>query len=284
MSVNEAVQRLDDANAGPFDATSNPSGFGGIGYQTLFTQALNDVVTVYSDIAIKHTAAEVAATAAQTAQGLAETARDIAQAGAGPRIQISAADPTPGYGADKITGDNQHIIASIADAGVNEALTLALTQATIQSLVPAGAVQAFAAVNPPDGWLVADGSPISRAVYADLFAVIGTTWGAGDGSTTFNIPDLRGQFLRGVDLGRGLDAGRTIGTNQTDAFQGHHHSFVGGPWGSTSPGGGSDSSNGAAAFTYGSVQHAITDGVSGTPRTAAETRPTNVAVLFCVKF
>lgn len=64
---------------------------------------------------------------------------------------------------------------------------------------PPGAITAFAASSAPTGWLVCDGSAISRASYAALFAVIGTTWGAGDGSTTFNVPDLRGQFLRGYD-------------------------------------------------------------------------------------
>ena len=56
----------------------------------------------------------------------------------------------------------------------------------------AGVIQMYAGTTPPDGWLLCDGSAVSRTTYAALFAVIGTTYGAGDGSTTFNLPDLRG--------------------------------------------------------------------------------------------
>lgn len=78
------------------------------------------------------------------------------------------------------------------------------------SLIPTGAVQAYAGGTPPSGWLACDGSPVSRTTYADLFAAIGTTWGAGDGSTTFNVPDLRGRTLIGDGTGSGLTA-RTLG-------------------------------------------------------------------------
>lgn len=66
------------------------------------------------------------------------------------------------------------------------------------SISPTGAISAFAALIPPDGWIVCDGSAVSRTIYAALFGIIGTTWGAGDHSTTFNIPDLRGRSLIGV--------------------------------------------------------------------------------------
>ncbi len=74
--------------------------------------------------------------------------------------------------------------------------------------VPAGTVNAYAGsiVNfAPDGYLLCNGGTISRTIYSDLFAAIGTTYGAGDGSTTFNIPDLRAEFIRGLDSGRGID-------------------------------------------------------------------------------
>lgn len=74
----------------------------------------------------------------------------------------------------------------------------------------AGIIQMFAGATPPTGWLVCDGSAISRTTYATLFAAIGTTWGAGDGSTTFNIPDLRGRAPIGAGTGSGLTA-RTLG-------------------------------------------------------------------------
>jgi microcystin-dependent protein len=73
--------------------------------------------------------------------------------------------------------------------------------------VPAGVMMAFAGsiANIPAGWALCDGAAINRTTHAGLFASIGTSWGAGDGSTTFNLPDLRGMFLRGVDGGTGRD-------------------------------------------------------------------------------
>jgi microcystin-dependent protein len=68
-----------------------------------------------------------------------------------------------------------------------------------QRLVPAGAVMPFAGSSPPPGWLVCDGSAISRTTYADLYAVVGVAFGTGDGSTTFNLPDMRARFARGAD-------------------------------------------------------------------------------------
>jgi len=73
------------------------------------------------------------------------------------------------------------------------------------SYVPLGTVLAFATKTASSGWLECNGSAISRTTYAGLFAIIGTTYGAGDGTTTFNIPDLRGEFIRGWDNGRGVD-------------------------------------------------------------------------------
>lgn len=71
--------------------------------------------------------------------------------------------------------------------------------------VPAGTVSAFAGATSPAGYLLCDGGAISRNIYSDLYAAIGTAYGVGDGSTTFNLPDLRGEFIRGLDNGRGID-------------------------------------------------------------------------------
>jgi microcystin-dependent protein len=73
----------------------------------------------------------------------------------------------------------------------------------------------------PTGYLEADGSSLDTTTYADLFAVIGYTFG-GSGSS-FNLPDLRGQFLRGFDNGKGLDDGRVLFSEQDDQLQGHVH-------------------------------------------------------------
>lgn len=66
-----------------------------------------------------------------------------------------------------------------------------LTAAQINAQVPVGTLLDFAGSAAPSGFLLCDGSAVSRTTYAGLFAVVGTTWGAGDGSTTFNVPDLR---------------------------------------------------------------------------------------------
>lgn len=83
-----------------------------------------------------------------------------------------------------------------------------------EQLIPAGAVQYFARKKAPEGWLVADGSEVSRSQYSDLFAAIRVDFGMGDGIDTFRIPDLRGEFIRCLDAGRGVDSGRSIGSTQ----------------------------------------------------------------------
>lgn len=87
---------------------------------------------------------------------------------------------------------------------------------------PAGAVTAFAGSAAPAGWLLCDGSAVSRTTYANLFAVTGTTYGAGDGSTTFNLPDLRGRVVAAVDGGAGrITSSNTLGA--ASGTQAHTH-------------------------------------------------------------
>ena len=94
-----------------------------------------------------------------------------------------------------------------------EQITKEVTE-RIDTLNIAGIVQYFAMASAPKGWLKADGSAVSRTDYADLFDAVGTMFGEGDGSTTFNLPDLRGEFIRGLDEGRGIDGGRVFGSSQ----------------------------------------------------------------------
>ena len=77
---------------------------------------------------------------------------------------------------------------------------------------PAGAIEAYAGSTAPTGWLLAYGQAVSRSTYANLFAVIGTTYGSGDGSTTFNLPDLRGRAVAGLDNMGGSAASRLTST------------------------------------------------------------------------
>ena len=163
------------------------------------------------------------------------------------------------------------------------------TQINAISGVPSGAVMHFAMTSAPSGWLAANGSAVSRTTYAALFAASGVTFGAGDGSTTFNLPDLRGEFVRGHDNGRGIDSGRVFGSAQADAFQGHWHGIENSVYGQAGSdgGGGAGSGNiridGSPATPYPYATYVTTDGVNGTPRTAAETRPRNIALLACIK-
>jgi len=80
-----------------------------------------------------------------------------------------------------------------------QAATKSYVDTAQTTAAPPGAIMAYAASTAPTGWLLCDGSAVSRTTYATLFAAISTVWGTGDGSTTFNVPDLRGQFLRGYD-------------------------------------------------------------------------------------
>lgn len=81
--------------------------------------------------------------------------------------------------------------------------------------IPAGVIVPFGGEEVPFGWMLCDGSEISRTEYANLYSAIGVCWGTGDGSTTFNLPDMRGMFLRGVsgDSGNDEDAGARLVLN-----------------------------------------------------------------------
>ncbi len=140
--------------------------------------------------------------------------------------------------------------------------------------VPTGAVLPFAQNSAPAGWLKCNGAAVSRATYATLFSAIGETYGAGDGSTTFLLPDLRGEFVRGWDDARGIDAARAIGSTQADDFKAHNHDIpvgYGGSWTNTRLRRQEATSN-TGTFT----SMANTGGT--------ETRPRNVALLYCIKF
>ena len=86
--------------------------------------------------------------------------------------------------------------------------TAATDAATVGQGVPIGFVGDFAGPNAPAGWLLCFGQAVSRTTYSALFAVIGTTHGNGDGSTTFNVPDYRGRVLAGLDNMGGTSAAR----------------------------------------------------------------------------
>jgi microcystin-dependent protein len=90
--------------------------------------------------------------------------------------------------------------------------------------VPSGSVFTHASTTLPSGYLECNGAAVSRSTYAALFSAISTTWGSGDGSSTFNVPDLRGEFVRGFDNSRGVDSGRSFASSQGSQYQQHNHS------------------------------------------------------------
>jgi microcystin-dependent protein len=182
-----------------------------------------------------------------------------------------------------------------------------------------GSILAFPYNALPAGYLECNGAAVSRTVYAGLFAKIGTTYGAGDGSTTFNLPDLRGEFIRGWDNGRGVDASRSLGSTQNNTTALPNTSFTG----STSSythnhgvGNGANSTNTVSAGSCGLIRRTnsgdnnttagIDSNLSGTepdinnpPRVIpndthshtvtvsgggdSETRPRNVAMVYAIK-
>lgn len=156
-----------------------------------------------------------------------------------------------------------------------------------------GTVAFFAQAAAPTGWLACDGAAVSRATYAALFTAIGTTYGVGDGSTTFNLPDLRGEFIRGSDLGRGVDTGRVLGSAQNDNLPEHKHQVpLGVPNGNIymrdTPAFGTgdtftaQSTNGGNAADSSSRTYILTDNVRSGSK-SGEVRPRNIALLPCIK-
>lgn len=91
---------------------------------------------------------------------------------------------------------------------------------------PTGSVICYTGTAPPAGYLECNGREYLRSEYSALFTVIGTRFGNGNGTTSFNVPDLRGEFVRGWDNGRGVDPdrNRTLGSHQEDTFRSHRHS------------------------------------------------------------
>jgi len=177
-------------------------------------------------------------------------------------------------------------------AGTGITITNSTGSITIASSVelPAGMVMYFAANTAPTGYLKANGANVSRSTYAALFSAIGTTFGSGDGSTTFGLPDMRGQFPRGWDDGRGLDSGRAFGSSQSDAIRNINGTYNVGRLGfgnattATGPFFNDTSSATTGAGDSSGTSFGIGFNASLQVPTASENRPTNVALLACIKF
>lgn len=170
-------------------------------------------------------------------------------------------------------------IAGLSDA-LNNIYTKVQVDNILLSVISAGTVIAFANSSVPTGFLECNGALLSRTTYANLFAVIGTTYGVGDGSTTFAIPDLRGEFIRGFDNGKGTDSGRTIGSSQSDNFKTHNHPATGTNYLYSNPSSGNPIV-GAGVVSSGSAGGMTTVVAS---QGGTETRPRNIAMMYCIKY
>jgi len=167
----------------------------------------------------------------------------------------------------------------------------ASTKQYVDTVMPSGMIMPFAGTSAPTSWLACNGAAISRSTYATLYNAIGTTWGVGDGSTTFNVPDLRGTFLRGTGTNGtyGTAVGQAVGTYAADTYLNHSHgisdpghSHTVGAFASPglSPGGttyntGSGTTNSGTSTTGISVNTSTTGGT--------ETKPKNYGVLYIIK-
>ncbi len=186
--------------------------------------------------------------------------------------------------------------------------------------VPVGSIIAFGGTKNtiPIGWFLCDGTPLSSTNYPDLYAVIGTAWGTGsDGSgTNFNLPDLRGLFLRGVTEGvnrdpdasnrtttlkTGQNTGNSIGSFQDDAYQGHWHNTPGSADAIAMhvssdkylvPGSGNQNVpvRNSTDFAISRYSYLVRESIKdqdtpsyGVPKTTSETRPKNAYVYYIIK-
>jgi hypothetical protein len=210
------------------------------------------------------------------------------------RSRLLAVDgPDSGLDADLLDGQHASYFAPITSpnlAGVPTAPTAvpgtttqqlsncafvsaAVAAAQAASGVPVGTVIYSLATSAPYGYLLANGAAIPRAAYSALFALIGTTYGAGNGSSTFNLPNLCGEFVRCWDGGnKGADPEYTrgVGSSQGFAIQQHAHSYFSPAYGPNT------NSDGAGRYVYGSWTET---GYTG----GGETRPRNIALPAYIK-
>ena len=206
------------------------------------------------------------ANVAQTSANQAQSAADAAQRTANDGVSKATAAQTSANQA-KSAADTAQRTASDANNNAN-------TRQLKSELI--GEVAFFARTTPPNGWLKANGAAVSRTTYAALFSAIGTTFGAGDGRTTFNLPDLRGEFIRCLDDGRNVDGGRRLGTSQGDAIKTHTINVPNSQW----------EGNVIGSWFYSERGNGNNNQQNNTITYTGEkeTRPRNVALLACIKY
>jgi microcystin-dependent protein len=187
--------------------------------------------------------------------------------------------------------------ATLAGFGIKDTYTKTEIEGMIAnaSMLPVGTIVAFPGAIPPVGFLELDSSVKSAALYPDLNTYLAGKYNKGDeGAGNFRLPDGRGEFLRGWDHGRGVDAGRGIGTYQAEAFAAHNHRYFDGTAATFDPAGNWQAGNingAAASISVGAFLSAVDSGstmqmvnAQNTVNTGGtETRPRNLAVMWCIK-
>ena len=153
-----------------------------------------------------------------------------------------------------------------------------------------GSIKPFGGATIPSGWILCDGSAISRTTYAALFSIISTGFGVGDGSTTFNVPNGQGVFLRGAGsqtINTRSKGGGTLGDTNEDQSQDHKHNYNPGAAYNIVPSGGVytawTADAGSAIATQG-IGNPTTNGTNGTPRTGTTTEPSSIDINYIIKY
>jgi len=188
---------------------------------------------------------------------------------------------------------NSKLIAEL----MNNSATISTSAIPNGSGVSIGTIIPFGGTAAPSGFLACDGSAISRTTYADLFSAISTTWGTGDGSTTFNIPDLRDRFIRGSGTSRAVATAenhampsanilgkQTYGSYGEEGDIIHFRAPGASVW---NPGGGGEYTLGTSGKVSGGPNSTGANWINRMKTeqlTANEVRPSNKATLYCIKF
>lgn len=166
----------------------------------------------------------------------------------------------------------------------------ARTGAAQGGVTPTGQITAYGAAVPPLGWVVCDGAAIDRIVYSALFSIIGTTWGIGDGTTTFNIPDLQDKFAIGAGVTvLGTSGGNSTVTLTTTELPAHTHSITDPGHNHTTFAASSTGTTGTdpGAVTTGGTTGTSTTGITATNSTGSGTGfsilPPYAAVVWMIK-
>jgi microcystin-dependent protein len=236
-------------------------------------QTFNGTATFTSTVTVP----DASFTNAKLATVATATIKGRVTAGTGAVEDLTGAQATTILSAvvgDSGSGGTKGLVPAPA-AGDAAAARFLSAAGTFAAAVPVGSMSMYAANSAPAGWLECNGAAVSRTTYAGLFAAIGTVFGAGDASTTFNVPDMRGEFARGWDNSRGIDPARAFGSAQADELEAHTHSV-------TPPSATDDTGSGLTTTGTGGAETITPYNTASTGGT--ETRPRNIALMFIIKF